>query len=295
MSRLIGLPGESWTLARAVDALGEAAQRAGIPGAVWIAGLTYPSLWLAPAGVEQAVPVPGVSLPPVARFLSAENPLIGFVTWLPLMLIGFRLTGGLALLATPEVWDHARGARRTPRLREAWRRGKGLLVPALGLWLTLVFLLAAAAVTLVLPVLLVTGALRGEPLARWPGIVLLGPVVALFTGYFLVLSLLYQLSLHSLVHNRRGVASALIHAWRLVRHEPWAAVRAVVVDFVLFAAVHSFGWLLMAAGGPGAWLLVAPLVGFQGVTRAGYWARNYRAFGGLAPPDGVPGLEASTA
>jgi hypothetical protein len=32
------------------------------------------------------------------------------------------------------------------------------------------------------------------------------------------------------------------------------------------------------------------LYGFAGVTRAGFWARTYRALGGLSPADGVPGL-----
>ena len=36
-----------------------------------------------------------------------------------------------------------------------------------------------------------------------------------------------------------------------------------------------------------AWVL---LTGFAGVARAGYWARAYRALGGLSPDDGVPGL-----
>ncbi len=36
--------------------------------------------------------------------------------------------------------------------------------------------------------------------------------------------------------------------------------------------------------------LVPILLGFAGVTRAGYWAQAYRALGGLSPDDGVPGL-----
>ena len=46
MSRLIGDPGERWSLQRAVDALAESARCAGRPGWIWVAGLFYPSLIL---------------------------------------------------------------------------------------------------------------------------------------------------------------------------------------------------------------------------------------------------------
>jgi hypothetical protein len=38
------------------------------------------------------------------------------------------------------------------------------------------------------------------------------------------------------------------------------------------------------------WVVGITLTGFAGVTRAAYWARAYRALGGLSPDDGVPGL-----
>ncbi len=44
MSFLLGSPGDRWPLAAAVDALADAARRAGVPGLIWIAGAFYPSL-----------------------------------------------------------------------------------------------------------------------------------------------------------------------------------------------------------------------------------------------------------
>jgi hypothetical protein len=37
-------------------------------------------------------------------------------------------------------------------------------------------------------------------------------------------------------------------------------------------------------------IVIFLLYGFAGVTRAGFWARAYRALGGLSSADQVPGL-----
>ena len=60
------------------------------------------------------------------------------------------------------------------------------------------------------------------------GVVL--PVLAVVLAYAIILQVVNQLALHSLAHNRRGVASALTHAWRLVRGSPWGALRATIGD-----------------------------------------------------------------
>jgi hypothetical protein len=70
-------------------------------------------------------------------------------------------------------------------------------------------------------------------------------------------------------------------------------LRATLVDFVLFACLlvaevvfarALFGNSLVQT------VIVLALYGFAGVTRAGYWARTYRALGGLSHADRVPGL-----
>src|SRR5205814_146529 len=60
----------------------------------------------------------------------------------------------------------------------------------------------------------------------------LGPIVVLFASYLLAISILSQLALQSLAHNRRGVGSALLHGWRIMRHDAWATARAVLVDLL---------------------------------------------------------------
>jgi hypothetical protein len=146
----------------------------------------------------------------------------------------------------------------------------------------------------VCPLFFLRGA--GLPEGSWPFLLLLGPFVAVWLIYGLLLSVIYQLALHSLAQNRRGVASALIHAWRIARNDPWATARATLVDLLLYVTMLALQYLV--AGLLGATCIGIPLIllawplipGFAGVTRAAYWARAYRALGGLSPDDHVPGL-----
>ena len=100
-------------------------------------------------------------------------------------------------------------------------------------------------------------------------------MLGLLLAYAIVLMVLNQLALHSLAHNRRGVASALTHAWRLIRSSPWSALRATVVDFVLFVSILLASQVLAGfLGATGIFAFAAPFVvialyGFGGVTRAG--------------------------
>jgi hypothetical protein len=163
---------------------------------------------------------------------------------------------------------------------------------ALGLWGMLLLLLFGAMLVLVGPVVALMKLLdlaRFSPL--FAGLLL--PALALVLVYAAVLMVLNQLALHSLAHNRRGVASALTHAWRLVRGSPLGALRATLADFVLFLFVLAVEIVLggvLRSGPPFGILAVIALYGFAGVTRAGYWARTYRALGGLSAADRVPGL-----
>jgi cation transport ATPase len=124
------------------------------------------------------------------------------------------------------------------------------------------------------------------------------PILLLLVCYAVILSVLNQLALHSLAHNRRGVYSALLHGWRIMRNDGWATARGVLVDLLLLVTV-AVVWMVISGfgqlfGHPGraiaAILGVVLLYGFAGVARAGYWARAYRALGGLSADDGVPGL-----
>lgn len=319
MSRLIGSHEERWSLSRAIDALADSAKRAGHPGWIWIAGIVYPSLGI---GLELGSRL-GFATSPVGVFLEsaweslygAERgggdvlpiavlktalvlPFLGLLFW-PL----YRLVAGLSRLAHPPAWESAREGRATPRLRAAWRAGQGLTKAALGLWIQLSLLFGVALFAFSFPVMVLDQALDLSPgrVGRTfvMGIVL-GPLIVALALYIMALMVLLQLALHSLAHNRRGVASALIHAWRIARHDVWATLRTILVDLVLTMSVLLVWKVLegpidgtFGSGGFATFVSVVvqlPLVGFAGVARAGYWARAYRALGGLSPDDGVPGL-----
>lgn len=321
---------DRFPLARAIDALGAAVRQTARPSLVWIAGLLYPSvtLGLDPAwdGLLSRAPtqvlwswlrgaVHGAESGDGASLEATVDPWAA-VSWMPclgiLLIPLYRLVVGLARVAPESAWDEARGERRSPTLTSVWRAGRGLTLSAFVLWFQLAMTMLVATVVLALPSIFAMRFLVIDPIdalqgsAQWARFVLaaplVGPFVFLLVAYTLAISVLCQLGLHSLAHNRRGVASALLHGWRIMRADPRATGRAVLVDVLLFFVVQ-FTWraaesvVSQVPGGASVmWALHFVLLGFLGAARACYWARAYRSLGGLSPDDGVPGLvEPSTA
>ncbi len=325
MSSLLGSPSDRWTLAQAVDALAESARLAGVPGLIWFAGVFYPSLNINVDLVRSLLRIvhdlSGIEIPAAGEvspivFLFAPR-LPGVTGWerlllLPWIALIYRLIVGLAKVSDPRTWEeessessvqvhlgvidleHLR-PRRTVSMRAAWRAGRGLGLVAFGMWLMLLALLLGAMLFLIGPLLALValfGLSEFSPL--FTGLLL--PILCLLLAYAIVLMVLNQLALHSLAHNRRGVASALTHAWRLVRASPWSALRATLADFVLFVSILVAAHVLSGfLGATGVFAFLAPVVvlglyGFGGVARALFWARTYRALGGLSSVDHVPGL-----
>lgn len=293
MSSLIGQRGERWSLARAVDALRDAARQAGRPGLVWVVGLLYPSVGIGTSWVA------GLSIgQDRVEELPLENVFLGFGLWLCLAFVCFplfRLVAGLARVSTAAAWNAARGDARTPRLRALWHGGQGMTLSVIALWVLLSASVVLATLAIALPAQLLMGWIREHGMEAAPavlGVFVLGPIVLVFVGYVLAIAVLVQLALHSLSHNRRGVGSALHHGWRILRHDVAATGRAVLVDVLLTFAVGTVA-VLIGTLIPSAFLdgvCATVLTGYAGVARAAYWARAYRALGGLSPDDGVPGL-----
>ena len=106
--------------------------------------------------------------------------------------------------------------------------------------------------------------------------------------YSFLLSILFQIALHSLVQNRRGVGSSLLHAWRIAKNDPMATARATLVDAVLcltIIAIHLVGSLSLRIEILGIPLIVVFVLivdSFAGCTRCAYWARAYQALGGIS-------------
>jgi len=323
VSLLLGSPNERLSLSQAVDALADAARRAGRPSILWLVGIAYPSLnlnfdlvrgvlalaqefsgiqlpWAGQMGGFVRLFAPG--LPALVVDVHGADELGLVLGLLPLVLLLCRPIVGLAKVSDPLYAESsvelvAAGSSgvqvaRDVRLRRIWAEGKGLAMMAFGLWGMLLLLLFGAMLVLIGPVvafLKLFGLARFSPLSL--GLIL--PALVLVLIYAAVLMVLNQLALHSLAHNRRGVASALTHAWRLVRASPLGTLRATLVDFVLFLSVLVASGIFaetLFGDTPLGTLIFLGLSGFAGVTRAGYWARTYRALGGLSSADKVPGL-----
>ena len=306
-----------------MDALLDSARRAGRPSFLWLAGVLYPSLNLNVdllRGILALVQeVSGIEVPlagEVGRFVTLFAPGIPGVNLggrggheiemvlglLPLLFVSYRLIVGLAKVSDPLHTEstavmvaQAGSSAHSPRgvsFARVWSEGKGLALMGLGLWGTLLLLLFGATLFLIGPLVAL---LKFLDLAQYSALFagLLVPLLLFVLAYAAVLMVVNQLALHSLAHNRRGVASALTHAWRLVRTTPLGALRATLVDLVLFLSVALIDTIFvrnLAGDSPLSLLLELALFGFAGVTRAGFWARTYRALGGLSSTDNVPGL-----
>jgi hypothetical protein len=312
MSSLLGRPGDRYPLDKAVDELAASGRWAGRPCFLWLAGVFYPNLLLNIEAVRTVVrlferalgrnlgfpfltgtstmKLPLVPIAPV-QAESARELFLLTLLFIPPALLVFRLNVGLAAVAAPGG-GAAPGART---LRAVWRAGRGLGATACGMWLTLMGLFVGAMGFLFGPALLFVNLLA---LDEAPGLVsvIVAPVLLLVLGYGVVLLVLHMLALHSLAQNRRGVGSALTHAWRLIRGEPWGAVRASLVDLSLHGVVlvvstaASLIFAHSAAGEALAHGIQAVLLGAAGATRAAFWARTYRALGGPLRSDNLPGL-----
>lgn len=303
MSSFTGRREESWSLSRAVDALGGAARAAGRPGLVWIAGIGYPTAGVGLGASLTRDWLGGFGGAGPDEISSGNELVLELLLYsgalLPVALVMMRLSVGLARIAPPDIWSQLARTFGNARLRQSWRAGKGLTLATTGMYLMITLMMLAAVVAVAVPIgLLVDRGLEGlgSPARVIAVGLLVVPGLALIATYSLALSVIHQLALQSLAHNRRGVGSALIHAWRIARSDPWATGRTLAVDLLLNVTVFVIGQILATllmltcAGQITFFVVTLPLLGFAGVTRAGYWARAYRALGGLSPDDGVPGL-----
>jgi hypothetical protein len=226
----------------------------------------------------------------------------------PFALVLFRLAAGLGSLSSQEQWDKARGNRPMPTLRAAWKAGRGFSMAGLGMWLLFPLMMFIATGLFVGPIHLFIGSTELSSL-RFLGTLTAGGLIVLLMAYSLLLSILFQLSLQSLVRNQRGVGSAIQHAWRLVKAGPMRVLRATAVDMALLLTTFMMHLALIYAL-PGSdtslagfspletnpvilqesssWislpvtLALALLYGVMGCARSGFWTQAYFTLGGIS-------------
>ena len=292
VSRWLGVEGEELTLSRARQALALSAREAGVPSLLWLAGIAYPALDLVPGGIGIFVSEGAAG----ASVRIAVGTQMAVTFGLMLLVFPVRWMVGLAAISTPQGSRRVGGQRVGGTLREAWRAGRGITLAGFGLALQMLIMACVGVALLVAPPYYF---LKGIGLQADSNlfVALLAPFIGVFLVFLALVSVMYQLALSSLGHNRRGAHSALLHAWRIARHRPWATTRAALVDLVLWIMQRAilFALVFSCIGLVVVPIVVPALLGFIGVTRAGYWARIYRELGGLAPEDGVPGLGEASA
>jgi hypothetical protein len=305
-SSLIGKSGDRWQLRHAAATMFQCLRLGVRPSLLWLAGLAFPSVALSFSGlqlvleilgdytgieilelVQRQLPLPWspaviANVTDMLEGHSAEPFIAGTALFAIVLPLACRLSAALARIGDERDWKDVAGPRRAPGLGAALSLSKGLTIETLGLWLCLQGLLFGCFGLVMGPLILLINQFKLGGLGNWLLIPLLPPLALIFL-YAATLGALNQLALQSLVFNRRGPASALAHAWRLVRHDPWAITRALLVDVGL--QLFVFGW------NPSKWdFLVVVLLAITGVARACYWARVYTSLGGLRAVDGVPGL-----
>jgi len=234
--------------------------------------------------------------------------IVSGLFFVPFALMLFRLAAGLGNLSSQDHWDKARGKRQMPTLRATWKAGRGFSRAGLGMWLLFPLMMFIATYLFVGPIYLFMGSTDLSGL-RFLGTLTAGGLVVLLMAYSFLLSILFQLSLQSLVRNQRGVGSAIQHAWRLVKAGPKRVLRATAVDMALLLTTFILHMTLISAlpgsatspiglaatepnpvilQAPSTWLslpitlAMALLYGVMGCARSGFWTRAYFTLGGIS-------------
>ena len=302
MSLLAGTTTERLPLEAALERLSEAARWASGPTLLWFAGLFYPgvidawsviqaSLGSLPDLAGVRIDLAGGILASLDQFLPAQGFVHGpndsvsvLALVLPMGLLAARLSAGLASVAAEE---------ERCGLGEAWQRGRADTRATLCIWALLALLLVGVLLITVLPLI---GLVQSFGLREFSPLIalLVTPALLVVFCYAALLQIVQQLALHSLVHNRRGVSSALTHAWRLVRNAPWSVLRAAALDLILvfacLALVHISRRVDIGPVGNLSKLLSLAVMGYLGTVRATFWSRVYRDLGGQCRGDLLHGI-----
>jgi hypothetical protein len=221
--------------------------------------------------VGSGVPIPG---PAGAALL--------FLVALPLLLVCARVGGGAARLSIQNQPD---GAQRTTLLK-AWTEGKTLQTSAAGIWFQIFGMMACGTFVLLGPLVLLTLLVGAEALGPF-GVILSGVALVLTLAYAAELGALHQLALASLVRHDRGVGSAVLHGWRLMRGRPGQVRRLAAFEFILRTLLLAAAGLASYLAGP-TWGLaqLVVLASLMGSARCRAWSMAYPQLGGLSATAG---------
>ena len=314
-------------LKEATDHLIDSARQVARPGWVWIVGILYPGITVN-LNFEELLQLAGelgeVTPEEVAEESAGVRELVGELaqredlqlsllgiggSFIALILLGIpvvltlsRLYAGLASTASADSWRRTGDPSKVPSLGQVWVSGGGMSWSSFGVSVLLGLMRVIALLLLVgVPALFFQGVLR-DGVFEDRGVlftITYLPLAGVLILYSLVLGSLHQLALHSLVENRRGMTSALRHAWRLLRVETQQSVSFLVIELccALIGTLAIMGVYLGATVlcllTPAALFIHLALLGFAGVLRAAFWSRAYRQMGGATSSDPLGGIGAT--
>lgn len=218
------------------------------------------------------VKLDGVVRITTATHLAELIACVALISW-----VCVRVGAGLARIAS-DGGGQGSGANAL----HAFRIGGRTQVSALGIWVQIAGMMASGTIVLFGPVALLSRA-TGGGLAGPLHVVLAGLAIAVSLAYGAALGAVHSLSMASLVRHERGVGSAILHAWRLVRNRRATAGRMAFVEGASRVAI--LGLAILAGHRFGPWAGLAVLVTFgalAGGMRCHAWSLAYPRVGGLS-------------
>ena len=244
-----------------------------IMGLAWVFGaFTGLALLAAPIAWEQTV---SGALGTILAVPTLKETSIALAIAAPIVLLSVRLASGLAAIASQGI---GQGGGAT--LPHAWKLGARTQISALGIWIQIYGMMLMATLVLLGPLVLLWNA-AGDALGPI-GVAVSGLALAFVLVYGAGLGAIQELGLASLVRHERGVGSAVLHAWRLIRNRRATSGRMALVEVASrVALVAAAMWLGQHVGWPFGIMLLVVFGAFAGGVRCHAWSLAYLRIGGL--------------
>ena len=195
---------------------------------------------------------------------------------LPAILLCVRVAAGLAAI-TEEGTVQGEGTNAL----KAWIRGRRTYLAGLGIWLQIFGMMLTATLVLLTPIVYADRMASNETLGVF-GVILSGLAASFILVYGAALGALQELSMASLVRHRRGVGSAILHGWRLMRARPRSSQRMAAAEFFSRIAVVAVAIVVgNLVGWPWGLAQLVLFGALVGGLRCHAWGLAYPKIGGL--------------
>ncbi len=199
-----------------------------------------------------------------------------FLVGAPALAICMRIASGLGTIAS-----QGQGQGSGANAWRAWKLGKRDTIASIGIAIQIFGMMASATLVLLAPLVFVATLLGQDTMGLF-GVVLSGLALAFMLVYGAALGALQELSMASLVRHHRGVGSAILHGWRLMRARPRSSQRMAAAEFASRIIVVGLAITVGRVAGWGWGMAQLVLFGaLVGGLRCHAWSLAYPRIGGL--------------